>query len=51
MTEKVSVNRQDIITVDGVHYKQEHRLVAWERNYDYQYPEFRSDRFYASPGV
>lgn len=35
MDEKVTINRQEILTVDGLHYKQDHRLTAIDYSSDY----------------
>lgn len=53
MDEKVTINRQDILTVDGLHYKQDHKLVQVDYNRDYEDTYWLGDysptRFYTSP--
>lgn len=43
MDEKVTINRQEILTVDGLHYKQDHRLVAVDYDRDYEDIHFVSN--------
>lgn len=55
MDEKVTINRQDIITVDGVHYKQDHKLVGMDYDRDYEdvsyFGRYDTTRIYALPTV
>lgn len=55
MEEKVTINRQEILTVDGLHYKQDHRLVGMDYNQDYQdihfVSSYRPERFITSQSV
>jgi len=53
--DKVSINRQEIVTVDGLHYKQDHKLLGIDYDRDYEdidyFGSYRSDRIYPLPTV
>lgn len=53
--EEATINRQDIVTVDGLHYEQDHKLIAYEYQplYEdmYSYESLMSTRVYGPTGV